>query len=131
MLNEIVTQTCPAPECNLTDRDIQNFMDEMAEYVEMFRPAFRRSEQLEWSQRYLQGLLGNATRKNVERMALELGENVRSMQHFVGQSPWEEAPVVAIHQRLVAESLGEADGVALIDESSVVKQGDDSVGVGA
>jgi SRSO17 transposase len=39
--------------------------------------------------------------------------------------------VVAIHQRLVAESLGEADGVALIDESSVVKQGDNSVGVGA
>ena len=64
-------------------------------------------------------------------MALELGENVRSMQHFVGQSPWEEEPVVAIHQRLVAESLGEADGVALIDESSVVKQGDNSVGVGA
>jgi hypothetical protein len=45
----------------------------------MFKPAFRRPEQLEWSQRYLQGLLGNETRKNVERMALELGENVRSM----------------------------------------------------
>jgi SRSO17 transposase len=39
--------------------------------------------------------------------------------------------VIAIHQRLVAETLGEADGVALIDESSVVKQGDDSVGVAA
>jgi SRSO17 transposase len=64
-------------------------------------------------------------------MALELGENVRSMQHFVGQSPWEEEPVVAIHQRLVGETLGEADGVVLIDESSVVKQGDNSVGVGA
>jgi SRSO17 transposase len=106
-------------------------MGEMTEYVGMFSPGFRRPEQLEWSQRYLQGLLGNETRKNVERMALELGENVRSMQHFVGQSPWEEEPVVAIHQRLVAESLGEADGVALIDESSVVKQGDNSVGVGA
>lgn len=131
MSNEIVTQTCPAPECNLTDQDIHNFVDEMTEYIEMFKPAYRRPEQLEWSQRYLQGLLGNETRKNVERMALELGENVRSMQHFVGQSPWEEEPVVAIHQGLVAESLGEADGVALIDESSVVKQGDDSVGVGA
>ena len=131
MLNEIVTQTCPAPECNLTDRDIQNFMDEMAEYVEMFRPAFRRSEQLEWSQSYLRGLLGGAMRKNVEQMALELGENVRSMQHYIGQSPWEEEPVVAIHQQLVAEDLGEVDGVALIDESSVVKQGDNSVGVGA
>jgi SRSO17 transposase len=131
MSNGIVTDTCPAPECNLTEKDIHNFMDEMTAYIEMFEPAFRRPEQLGWSQSYLQGLLGNAMRKNVERMALELGENVRSMEHFVGQSPWEEEPVVAIHQRLVAESLGEADGVALIDESSVVKQGDDSVGVGA
>ncbi len=39
--------------------------------------------------------------------------------------------VIAIHQRLVAETLGEEDGVALIDESGVVKQGDDSVGVAA
>lgn len=130
MSNGIVTETCPAPECNLTDQDICNFIDEMAEYVEMFRPAFRRPEQLEWSQSYLRGLLGGATRKNVEQMALELGENVRSMQHYIGQSPWEEEPVVAIHQQLVAEDLGEVDGVGLIDESSVVKQGNDSVGVG-
>jgi SRSO17 transposase len=106
-------------------------MDEMGTYVEMFEPAFRRSEQLEWSKNYLLGLLGDASRKNVERIALELGENVRSMQHFIGQSPWEQEPVIAIHQRLVGETLGEVDGVALIDESSVVKQGDDSVGVAA
>ena len=31
----------------------------------------------------------------------------------------------------MAETLGEADGVAIIDESGVVKQGDDSVGVAA
>ena len=92
---------------------------------------FSGAEQLEWSQSYLQGLLGDAPRKNIEQMALELGENVRSMQHFIGQSPWEAEPVIAIHQRLVGETLGEADGVVLIDELSVVKQGDDSVGVAA
>ena len=127
----IVTETCPAPECNLADQDIHCFMDEMGTYVEMFEPAFRRPEQLEWCKNYLHGLLGDASRKNIERIALELGENVRSMQHFIGQSPWEQEPVIAIHQRLVGETLGEADGVALIDESSVVKQGDDSVGVAA
>jgi SRSO17 transposase len=131
MPNGIVTETCPAPECNLTDQDIESFMQEMTDYIEEFEPAFQRVEQLDWSKSYLQGLLGEAPRKNVERMALELGEKVRSMQHFIGQSPWEQEPVVVIHQRLVGESLGEADGVALIDESSVVKQGNDSVGVAA
>ncbi len=79
----------------------------------------------------MQGLLGDVPRKNIERMALELGENVRSMQHYIGQSPWEAEPVIAVHQRLVGETLGAVDGVMLIDESSVVKQGDDSVGVAA
>jgi SRSO17 transposase len=129
MPKEIVTETCPAPECNLTEQDIEQFLEEMTEYIEMFAPAFQRTEQLEWSKAYLRGLLGDTSRKNVERMALDWGDKARSMQHFIGQSPWKAEPVIAIHQGLVAETLGEADGVALIDESGVVKQGDDSVGV--
>ena len=127
----IVTETCPAPECNMGEKDIEQFLDEMMRYVELFEPAFQRVEQLEWSKAYMVGLLGDAPRKNVERMALKQGQNVRSMQHFVGQSVWKPEPVIAIHQRLMAETLGEADGVALIDESGVAKQGDDSVGVAA
>jgi SRSO17 transposase len=131
MPTEIVTETCPAPECNLREQDIEQFLGELSDYMGLFTPAFQRTEQKEWSSVYLQGLLGEATRKNVERMALELGEKVRSMQYFIGQSPWKAEPVIAIHQGLVADSLGEADGVVLIDESGVVKQGDDSVGVAA
>ena len=97
----------------------------------MFAPAFQRLEQLERRETYVRGLLGDATRKNVEQMALGLGENVRNLQYFVGQSPWKTEPVIEIHQRLVAETLGEVDGVALIDEFGVVKQGNCSVGVAA
>jgi SRSO17 transposase len=131
MPKEIVIETSPAPKCNLVEQDIEQFLDEMTSYIEMFGPAFQRTEQLEWSKAYLHGLLGDAPRKNIEQMALELGEKVRSMQYFIGQSPWKAEPVIAIHQRLVAETLAEADGVALIDESGVVKQGEDSVGVAA
>jgi len=127
----IVTETCPAPECNLTEQDVEQFVAEMTEYTELFAPAFQRVEQMGWSQAYLQGLLGDASRKNIEQIALGMGEKVRSMQYFIGQSPWKTEPVIRIHQGLVAETLGEVDGVALIDESGVVKQGDDSVGVAA
>ena len=128
---EIVTETCPAPQCNLSKEDIERFAQELTKYMELFEPAFRRVEQLKRSRVYVHGLLGNATRKNVEQMALGLGEKVRSLQYFVGQSPWEAEPVIGIHQRTVGETLGEEDGVALIDESSAVKQGEDSVGVAA
>jgi SRSO17 transposase len=128
---EIVTDNCPAPQCNLSEQDIEQFLDEMRDYLALFTSAFERPEQFTRSKTYVRGLLGDAARKNVEQMALGLGENVRNLQYFVGQSPWKTEPVFEVHQRLVAETLGEVDGVALIDESGVVKQGDCSVGVAA
>jgi len=136
MPNGIVTElqlieTCPAPECNLLDKDVEQFVEELDRYTKLFEHAFRRREQWTWGQVYLKGLLGDTQRKTAERMALELGENVRDMQHFVGQSPWQKEPAVIIHQGLIGSTLGEADGAMLIDESGVVKQGQDSVGVAA
>jgi SRSO17 transposase len=127
---EIITQTCPAPECNLLPGDVEQFVEELAAYFGLFESAFRRPEQAKWGEAYLNGLLGDLARKTVERIALDLGCNVRDLQHFIGQSQWPIEPIVSIHQQLVAQTLGEEDGVALIDESGVVKQGEHSVGVG-
>ena len=127
----IQVETCPAPECNLSTKDVKLFLNESKKYMKLFKPAFQRVEQIKKSVTYLHGLLGNATRKNVEQMALGQKEKVRSLQYFVGQSQWETEPVIAIHQGLIGEALGEEDGVALIDESSAVKQGTESAGVAA
>jgi SRSO17 transposase len=130
MPTTIVTDSCAAPEFNLTQRDVEQCLPELAAYWALFAPAFGRVEQFRRSQVYLKGLLSNLGRKTTERIALEFSENVRDLQHFMGQSPWDTAPLVAIHQRQMGATLGEADGVVLIDESGVVKQGADSVGVG-
>lgn len=126
---EIVAETCPAPKCNLSPRDVEGLIDKLKTYHSLFKPAFRRPEQADWTEVYLQGLLGDQPRKSVEPIALSLGVNVRDLQHFIGQSQWRLEPVADTHQSLVATTLGEPDGVALIDESGVVKQGVDSVGV--
>jgi SRSO17 transposase len=131
MPKHIVIETCPAPECNLTVADVERFLPELSGYVALFAEAFAQRAQAVWSAIYLQGLLGEVGRKNVEQIGLSLGVNVRSLQHFIGQSPWSPTPLLAVHQRLVAETLGEGDGVVLIDESGVIKQGNDSVGVAA
>jgi len=126
---EIVAETCPTPKCNLSPRDVEGLVDKLKTYHSLFKRAFRRSEQADWAEVYLHGLLGNQPRKSVEPIALSLGVNVRDLQHFIGQSHWRLEPVADTHQYLVAETLGEPDGVALIDESGVIKQGTDSVGV--
>jgi SRSO17 transposase len=113
----------------LSKKDVECFSKELTKYMKQFAPAFERVEQVKHSQVYVHGLVGNALRKNVEQMALGLGKKVRSLQYFIGQSPWAGEAVTAIHQDLIGETLGEEDGIALIDESSTVKQGADSVGV--
>jgi SRSO17 transposase len=126
---DIITETCPAPECNLLPGDVEQLVEELAAYYHLFAPAFHRPEQAKWGEVYVNGLLSGLARKTTERIALDLGQNVRDMQHFIGQSPWPLEPLLAIHQQIVAETLGEPDGVVLIDESGVVKQGEHSVGV--
>jgi SRSO17 transposase len=125
----ILPAPTPPPVCNLAPRDVLQFVDALAAFHAHFTPAFRRPEQAAAAATYLQGLLGQQPRKTSERIALTQGVNVRDLQHFIGQSHWQTEPVIAHHQQLLADTLGDADGVAIIDESGVVKQGCASVGV--
>jgi SRSO17 transposase len=79
---------------------------------------------------YLRGLV-QAERKNMERMAEVVPEtDYQRLQHFLTDSPWDHQ---AVMQQVAAEAdrlLGEqCDTCLLIDESSFVKKGKDSVGV--
>lgn len=130
MPTKIVTEKYAAPKFNLTSQDVGQCEPELRAYLEQFAPAFSRIEQFEQSQVYVKGLLSELPRKTTERIALEFNKNVRDLQYFVGQSPWATEPLVELQEGLIGSSLGEADGVALIDESGVVKQGEHSVGVG-
>jgi hypothetical protein len=85
----IEMETCRAPEFNLGKSEVKLFSKELKKYMKLFIAAFERVEQIQKSLTYLQGLLGDTTRKNVEQMALGLREKVRSLQYFVGQSQWD------------------------------------------
>ena len=126
---DIVLETCPAPACNLTSRDVRDVLDHLAAYHAHFVKAFARCEQARWAEIYLRGLLSDCERKSCEPLALHLGVPIRPLQHFIGQSRWATEPVIAQLQLLVGASLGQEDGVFLVDESGVVKQGHNSVGV--
>jgi SRSO17 transposase len=130
MSTEIVTEICPPPEWHLTAADIHKMVEALAETYQRYQPVFARSDQAAHGWVYLKGLLSDLPRKVTERIALRLGANVRSLQHFMGQSPWSCEAMTAIHQGLVVETLGEADGVVLVDESGMLKQVQHSVGVG-
>jgi SRSO17 transposase len=82
----------PGTGCNLTRRDVKQFVKELKAYRAWSTAAFRRPEQFKHAAVYLKGLLGDAPHKTIEPMALALRENVRDLQHFIGQSPWSMEP---------------------------------------
>jgi len=130
MHRSIVAPTCPMPECNLTVCDIEALLPALEKYGEYFKCTFARLDQYAWALRYLQGLLNTLPRKSCEPIALALGVSVRGLQAFIAESNWSSLPVLSQHERLVAHSLGDIDdGVFLIDESGMPKQGRHSAGI--
>src|SRR5262245_14517825 len=121
------------PSGNLAARDLDAMAEELTRYHAQFHDLFQRREQREWSAFYLRGQLAALERKTVEPMVLALqGPDlaaVRAGQQFLGEGAWADGPILARHQQLVAESLGEPDGVVIVDGSGFPKQGTHSVGV--
>ena len=123
----------------LTPADLANVGEELATYDAHFAPLFIRREQRAWAAVYLRGLLvADVPRKNVEAMALRLlgagpaaARHVRALQQFISEGAWDDRALLAEHQRLVAQTLGEADGVLILDGSDVPKRGIHSAGVAA
>jgi len=121
----------------LTAADLDGLVEELAAYHAHFAPLFRHPAQRAWAAVYLRGLLtADVPRKNVEALALRLlgagagaDNRVRAMQQFVGAGGWDDAGLLAAHQRLVDETLGADDGVLLVDGHETPKQGTHSVGV--
>jgi len=118
------------PPFDLTPQDVAALGDDLVAYHAHFTSLFLRSEQRVWSLKYLQGLLLPIASKSAETMALAVSDgNVRDMQRFVGQGVWDGDALLKRHIELVAESLGDAAGVLIVDGSDFPKQGCHSAGV--
>jgi len=121
----------------VTPASLEGIVEELAAYHAAFAPCFPYQAQRVWSEVYLRGLLvADVPRKNIEAVALRLlgaGEaadrQVRALQHFVGEGAWDDAAVLRAHWRLVDQTLGEAEGVLMVDGGDVPKQGTHSAGV--
>jgi len=125
------------PVRTLTAADLDGVVEALAAYHAHFAPLFQRRQQRGWAEVYLRGLLtADVPRKNVEALALRLlgagpdaDRHIRALQQFVGEGGWDDAGLLAAHRRLVDETLGEGDGVLIIDGHETPKQGAHSVGV--
>ena len=105
--------------------------DHFAAFHQPFAPYVGRPEARKRSEQYLRGLLlQHADRRHAENLAEAVpGATPRALQRFLTEAPWSTAPIISALQRYLAPRLSASDGVFVIDESGVPKQGKHSVGV--
>ena len=86
-----------------------------------------------WSAFYLRAQLSEIERKNIEAMVLALlgpdPNAVRAVQQVIGAGQWNDQVLLSLYQPEVAQTLGAADGVVIVNGSGFPKQGQHSVGV--
>lgn len=76
------------------------------------------------------GQFSSLERKSIEPIALAVkDENVRAMQRFVSDAPWDDDKILDKYRSFVNDDLGSPDGAIIFDETSFVKKGRDSIGV--
>src|SRR5215471_15146707 len=118
------------PTFDVQVSDVEGFMDELQEFQSVFHDCFARSEARGHFLDYMVGQYSPLARKSIEPMALAVeGGRIRSLQRFLSETVWDEEQMRWNYHQLVAEELGEPDGVLMFDESGFVKKGNDSAGV--
>src|SRR5947209_3691930 len=109
---------------------LRQLKPELDLFLERYAPLFGRDEAHAHANRFLQGLLLGGDRRSVENIAAAIaGSVVRSLQKFIGQSPWSADPILEELQQHVADVLGDADAVVNVAETGFPKKGTKSVGV--
>jgi SRSO17 transposase len=110
--------------------ELKKVEKELGAFVEDFAPELGRAERRYWCKLYLTGLLLDGERKSIEPLAQRVpGGNEQALQQFVNQSPWAHEPVQAKLSRRLVRRSGAGNGVLVLDDTTLPKKGDASVGV--
>ncbi len=95
-----------------------------------FAPSFGRKQWRERSRDYLRALLVHThERANAENLSEVVDASARVLQRFLTEAKWDDAAVTAALQAYLAPRLSHPKAVWAVDESGIVKQGKQSVGV--
>ena len=108
---------------------IEGWRDEFDRLHARLRPHAARSRTHDQMKLHLEGVLGQAERRNGWHLAEAAGDrSPYAMQHLLGRSSWDVEGVREETRRYVREELGPIQA-RIVDESGFLKKGVKSVGV--
>jgi SRSO17 transposase len=118
------------PTFDLTPAAVEGFPEELWDFQSALHDCFTRSEARTHFFDYMMGQLSPLERKSIEPMAFHIeGGTICGLQRFISDVPWDEEQMRWNYHQLVAEAMGDPEGVLIVDETGFVKKGKESVGV--
>ena len=114
-----------------TQAEVQGWAGGLDAVLERIASRFARAEPRRRAAAYLRGLLAPVERKNGWQLAEAAGDATPDgVQDFLSRAQWDADAVRDDLHAYVAEHLGDADGVLVLDETGFLKKGNKSAGVG-
>ena len=113
----------------ISRKQLEPCLDNLQDFVRRYASRFYRIEQAGHAAIYIERLLSDLSRKTCEPIAIDHGQHRKPLQHFVGAGLWDDEKVLEELQLHVREELGDPRGVLVLDPSSFLKKGHNSVGV--
>jgi SRSO17 transposase len=93
-------------ECRVPVDLFEQALPRLEEFMKPFVASFCRREQVAHAGTFVQGLLSDLERKNVESIAYRFGQERLPLQGFIGYSEWDDRPLRQELVRQVGEQLG-------------------------
>jgi SRSO17 transposase len=114
----------------MTFKQIRRLGKELCVFLALFTSCFRTRPGFDLCKTYVQGLLSDLQRKNVEAIALDSATAPRTLQRFLESIKWNEGEMRDKCQRLVADEHAHPQAIGCLDESGTPKSGTHTVGAG-
>src|SRR5947208_1744199 len=121
----------PFTTSSLTELDRTAWTQQLHALVDQIGPHFARSEARARVRAYLIGLLSPLERKNSWQLAEQAGDPTPyALQHLLDRAKWDADAVRDDLQAYVRTHLADPAGILVLDETTFLKKGNHSVGVG-
>ncbi|BBH53212.1 IS701 family transposase [Fluviispira sanaruensis] len=110
--------------------NIKDLSLKVSQFIDGFRSVFKRNDRVHWCKTYIYGLILDGERKSIGAMASRISNaNEQSLQQFVNQSQWSFHELIISLNKYMINRLKMNEFIFSLDDTSLPKKGDESVGV--
>lgn len=104
---------------------------DLEQWLAPFVGALPRVTQRKWAPLYLEGLLGATERKSIQPIAQAVAAgDYDQLHHFLTTTAWDATPLKTVLVQEAVRLVGASDAVLIVDDTTLLKKGRHSVGVG-